>query len=65
MRAAAILAAVPLVMLTLAGCYESPSVALHSPGQYLGAADSREIMHPTEEEREALRARFRAVQTDR
>lgn len=53
------------LMMPLAGCYESPDVVMHSPGEYRGKPDSKTIMHPTEEQRTALLERFRAIQTDR
>lgn len=49
----------------LAGCYESPDVVLHEVGKYKGKRDSAAILHPTDEQRAILSARFRAVQTDR
>ena len=52
-------------VMPLSGCYESSDVVLHSPGKYTGKPDSATIMHPTEEQRAVLSARFRAVQTDR
>ena len=47
------------------GCYESPEVALHQPGVYAGKPDSDAVVHPSAEAREALKKRFRQIQTDR
>jgi hypothetical protein len=49
----------------LSGCYESGDVSLHSPGVYKGKPDSAAVMSPSADARDALRARFRAGQTDR
>lgn len=57
--------AAAVLPLLLAGCYEAPSVTMHSPGAYQGKADSAAIMHPSDEQRSALVQRFRDIQTDR
>ena len=49
----------------LGGCYESSEVALHQPGVYAGKPDSDAVLRPSAEAREALKERFRQIQTDR
>jgi hypothetical protein len=62
---AGLCAAVFAAAAALSGCYESGDVSLHSPGVYKGKPDSAAVLSPSADARDALRARFRAGQTDR
>ncbi len=50
--------------LAASGCYEDTAVTLHTPGVYKGKPDSRDAT-PDGGRTDALRERFRLVQTDR
>lgn len=54
-----------VVLISLAGCYESPHVKIYQPGVYKGAKDSLLDKERTPEQQAALRKRFDLVQRDR
>ncbi len=60
-RAAAVLA----IVLLLGGCYESPDVTLHEPGEYKGEADPFLEKAADPEHQEQLQQRLARGQTDR
>lgn len=52
-------------VLILTGCYESPEVTLHQPGQYKGTRDPLLVKQQSPEQQARLRARLGQGQTDR
>ena len=48
----------------IAGCYETPDVTIHEPGQYKGKRDPL-LNQQASSRDEALHKRFDLVQTDR
>ncbi len=60
-RAAAVLA----IALLLGGCYESPDVTLHEPGEYKGPDDPFLEKAADPEHQEQLQQRLARGQTDR
>lgn len=63
MKAACVVAVLGCV--GLGACYESPKVTIHVPGKFKGATDPMLISQRSCDQHEALRRRFKQVQTDR
>lgn len=64
-RFAAIMAAGALAAALLAGCYQSPAITLHEPGDYEGSPDPLRSRLQNFELQKQLEARLVQVQTDR
>ena len=54
-----------IIAFMLTGCYESPGVTVHKPGDYKGETDPLLEKQRDAAHQEALRQRFNLVQTDR
>ncbi len=53
------------LLLLAAGCYESPDVTLHEPGEYQGPRDPLLDLQRNPAQQERLSERLRRGQTDR
>jgi len=65
LRLAVIIALGLLSAMMLGGCYQSPAIALHEPGEYEGSADPLQARLKNFELQQQLEERLRQGQTDR